>query len=47
MSKCTIYRTSFKMAYNVKVLCAVGALKHEIFNLPLNLIKITNDEYSR
>ncbi len=32
---------------NVSRLCAGGALKHESFNPPLNLIKRTNDEYSR
>ena len=40
-------RTIFKLAYNVKRLCVGGALKHKIFNPPLNLNRITNGEYSR
>ena len=28
-------------------LCAGGASRHESFNPPLNLNRITNDEYSR
>ena len=32
---------------NVKRLCVGGALKHKIFNPPLNLNRITNGEYSR
>jgi hypothetical protein len=35
------------ISYNGSRLCAGGALKHGSFNPPLNLIKRTNDEFSR
>ena len=42
-----MYRSSFKVAGNALWLCAGGASKHVSINPPLNLIKRTNDEYSR
>jgi hypothetical protein len=47
VTRVLIWSSIVALAHNVIRLCAGGALKHESFNPPLNLIKRTNDEFSR